>query len=55
MVFYTGVLRPKRKEMIQTTKKTKKRILVSCVAVPEIPLNPKKAAIMAMTRKARVQ
>ncbi len=41
--------------MIHTTKKTTKRILANWVAVPEIPLNPKKAAMIAMIRKTRVQ
>ncbi len=50
-----GVLLPKRREMIQTTKKTKKRILANWVAVPEIPVNPNKPAIIAMIRKTRVQ
>jgi hypothetical protein len=41
--------------MIQIIKKIKKRILAIWVAVPEMPLNPKIAAMMAMIRKTTVQ
>jgi hypothetical protein len=41
--------------MIHTIKKRIKRILANCVAVPAIPLNPRKAAMMAIMRNTRDQ
>jgi len=53
-VFYID-LREKKKPMIHSIRKTKNRIFAMPAAVPAIPAKPNIAAIIAMTRKTRVQ